>query len=299
MSLFFLPAIVILSSPQEADDRKGDQPLEDQKKLQSLLRELEKAREEGQPDREEKISREIRRIEESRSSRQDREGDDRSSEELIDRIAQLRKDAIRAKREGDADRAKEAWSEADKLEGELRGQMRDNKGRSARGDRRDPKTEDVLREIKEKARAVAQEGKAKAKEFEAKAKELAAKAKALDKSGQEVEADAVRREAEEVRTKAEIIARDYQEKAEKLRRDAEDKAHALLERSRNDARNGKGPRPDEAPAKPTAPRAPKGPVGVVPPQPPGVPPPPNGFNGDERDDLRQEIDRLLSEVRDL
>jgi chromosome segregation ATPase len=297
MALLFLPAFVLLCSNLQADDRQGDQNgLSDQKKLQTLLRELERAREEGEPEKEEKISREIKRVEESRASRQDREADDRSSEDLIDRIAQLRKDAIRAKREGNADRAKEAWSEADKLESDLRGQMeRDRKGRGNRPDRRDPKVEESLREIKEKARALTQEGKGKAKELQAKANELAAKAKALAKEGQEEQAQDLRREAEEVRAKAETIAREFQERAEKLRREAEEK---VQERSRNENRNGKGPRKENAPAiqKPPAPRPPKGDPGLLPPQPL---PPPNGFNAEPREDLRQEIDRLRSEVRDL
>jgi chromosome segregation ATPase len=296
MALLFLPAFVLLCSNLQADDRQGDQNgLSDQKKLQTLLRELERAREEGEPEKEEKISREIKRVEESRASRQDREADDRSSEDLIDRIAQLRKDAIRAKREGNADRAKEAWSEADKLESDLRGQMeRDRKGRGNRPDRRDPKVEESLREIKEKARALTQEGKGKAKELQAKANELAAKAKALAKEGQEEQAQDLRREAEEVRAKAETIAREFQERAEKFRREAEEK---VQERSRN----GKGPRKENAPAiqKPPAPRPPKGDPGLLPPQPPNFPPLPNGFNAEPREDLRQEIDRLRSEVRDL
>ena len=285
-ALLLLPAFVLATSgvfaasPDEPDVRAD-------KKLQGLLEELERARNEGEDKKVEKIQREIQRIEDRAFPPlppRGGEADERASEDLIDRIAQLRKEAIRAKREGAADRAKEAWSEADRLEHELQGRMAADRGkRRSRGE--DPKTEDLLRDIKEKTRAMTQEGKVKSKELAAKAKELSARAKELDKEGQQDKAEALRREAEEVRAKGEALAREFQERAEKFRRDAE-------ERMENRFRNG------GAPEKPLAPVIGKPPAPPRPPKPPPLPPP-NGFNGEPREDLRQEIDRLRSEVREL
>jgi hypothetical protein len=203
-----------------------------------------------------------------------------SDERLIDEIGSLRKEAVRAKREGQVERARELWSRADRLDRELRGRM---------DGRRDGEGEDErARAQRERAREQAREARERQAEVLHRLKDLEARAEAAGREGRSEERERLLREVREIQRRVEATA------DERARADRDDRP--VVPRRRPDLPGLPGgdnlprPQPGRAEGLPPAP--------PVPPLPPGRPraeqPP-----GPPREELRQEIERLRSEVREL
>jgi hypothetical protein len=222
-----------------------------------------------------------------------KENDEDRSMVLIEKIGHLRREAVRAKRAGDLDRAKESWAEADRLDAELRLEG-DLPELPPPGPGQGPAGELVLRraaEMRQRGEEMAQEGRRMAEEMREQARSFREKAKGLSGQGDPRDLQhELQREAEGMRSKAEALARDYRKKGEQFRRDAE-----RLEREGGRLERGP-PQPGEpidfAPPPPGPPRFKGGPVG------PPVPGP-RQLSTPEGDDLRGEVDRLRKEIREL
>jgi hypothetical protein len=102
-------------------DRRGigDEEVRQMKeKIMAVRGEAEEAAKRGEKERAEKLFRDAKEIE--RNLQERRGGGDRGRpEDLVDKIAQLRKEAIGAKRDGDPRHAMELWGEANRMEADL------------------------------------------------------------------------------------------------------------------------------------------------------------------------------------
>jgi hypothetical protein len=92
-----------------------------------LERDLADAKERGQEDRADRLLREIKEmkvhLKKLHAARERGPAEDGDVEALIDRIAKVRKEAVRARRRGAFAEVKELWAEADRLEGKVHAWM--------------------------------------------------------------------------------------------------------------------------------------------------------------------------------
>jgi len=293
-TLFLLAAFLVRGS------LLAQEPPKDQRDIESVVGKIERlrgearaARKAGDGEEAKKLLHQVRDLEASLKVLRDqrrRDGEEGESDELIDRIAELRKNAIRAKREGDREKAKELWGEADRLDGRLRGEMG---GRVAVQD----VVQDVkanAQELRNRAEALARDGRRMAEEHKRRAEELKEKAMAMAREGKKEIETELRREAEELRQSARALAREHEERAEHLRREAREMARA------HERRPGRLLEPPPPPPPPGAPPPPPSPREGG--RPPNAPPPPQPLDarpGPSREELRSEIEKLRNEVREL
>ncbi|MBI4583442.1 MAG: hypothetical protein HY717_05400 [Planctomycetes bacterium] len=141
---------------EESRARQKKQPGEEERrhvkeKIEMLRREAEEAKRAGRGDHAEELWEQSKKLEASLKKPPRPKGEERDEAmALVDQIARLRKEAIHAKREGNPDRAKKVWNEADRLEGKLRqhvsGEEREERGEHR--DEREPRRDgDLWREV--------------------------------------------------------------------------------------------------------------------------------------------------------
>jgi chromosome segregation ATPase len=262
------------------EEGRGDEREKLDQALLDLKAQILKVNEAGEAGKEEKGRPEGQKRREGRPA----EGDSAHSMDLIEKIAQLRREAIRAKREGNMEKAKATWAEADNLDAELKldPELRGAEGEQFLAAERQARAN----ELREKAEAIARKGREAAEKMRRRAEDLREKARALARDGNPKEAqEDLRREAEKMQEEAEAIARDHREKAEEMRREAEKMARDFRGKDggfRFGLREG-GPSKPPSPPRPDYAQRPA----------------PHGPDGPPPDDLRREVERLRSEVREL